>query len=66
MNARRIISACVVAVFLFFIAAYLLRPSVAPQGQPPLITLSRQNFASFQNAFDSNSGPRLLLLLSPT
>ena len=41
--------------------------AVAPPGQQAVVSLSNQNFAAFQQAFDADTGaPRLVLLLSPT
>ena len=57
----------VAAVLVLLAVAYLWRPSVAPPGQEPLVTLSNANFDGFQNAFDGDFDvPRLVLLLSPT
>jgi hypothetical protein len=48
-------------------AAYLWMGSAVPPGQEPLATLTRSNFAAFEDSFDrSADGPRLILLLSPT
>jgi hypothetical protein len=57
----------VLAAFVLFAADYFLQPGVAPPGQQAVVSLSNQNFATFQQAFDADTGvPRLVLLLSPT
>ncbi|MBZ5624068.1 MAG: hypothetical protein LAQ69_36020 [Acidobacteriia bacterium] len=49
------------------VAAAYLRPSVAPPGQPALLTLNPANFREFEAAFDAHPDqPRLVLLFSPT
>ncbi len=40
---------------------------LTPPGQPPLVSLARQNLSSFAATFDSaRAVPRILLFLSPT
>jgi hypothetical protein len=64
---RRAIIAGVVAVLLLVAAAYVWGPSSAPPGQPPLFTLSPENFSEFETAFGADTSvPRVVLLLSPT
>lgn len=49
------------------IAAYFLLPSHTPAPQPPMETLSAENFSDFLSAFNNDtSETRLVLLLSPT
>lgn len=41
--------------------------SSAPEGQPPLVEISQQNYAGFRDAFNAAAGePRIIALLSPT
>ena len=55
------------AGLLAAVAAVYLRPSVAPPGQPAMLTLNPTNFTEFEAAFDAHPDqPRLVLLLSPT
>jgi hypothetical protein len=57
----------VLAGLVLFAADYFLQPGVAPPGQPAVVSLSNQNFATFQQAFDADTTvPRLVLMLSPT
>ena len=64
---RKAIIAGVAAALLLLVAAYLWGPSSVPQGQPPLLTLTAENFSEFETAFDSDTSvPRVVLLLSPT
>jgi hypothetical protein len=64
---RKAIIAGVVAALLLSVAAYLWSPSSVPQGQPPLLTLTAATVSEFETAFDADSsGPRVVLLLSPT
>lgn len=64
---RKAIIAGVMAVLLLLAAAYFWGPSSAPQGQPPLLTLTAENFSEFETAFDGDSSVlRVVLLLSPT
>ena len=66
MKPKRIIIVTLSAA-LVLLAWYLWGPTSVPPGQEPLTVLSEQNFAQFQNAFDSaGDAPRLVLLLSPT
>lgn len=51
----------------FLLGWYLWGPSGTPPGQPPLTSLSQENFRQLARDFNSASGgPRLVLLLSPT
>ena len=46
---------------------YLWGPAGTPPGQPPLTSLSPQNFKQLTSQFDQAAGDeRLVLLLSPT
>ncbi len=46
---------------------YFWGSSRTPKGQPPLVSLTPENFAQFTQEFNSASDrPRLVLLLSPT
>jgi hypothetical protein len=57
----------VAAVFVLVTAVYLWGPGTTPLGQPPVVTLSKANFAEFEKAFDAEADvPRLVFLLSPT
>ena len=67
MKPKRIIIVTLSAALVLLLAWYLWGPTSVPPGQEPLTVLSEQNFAQFQNAFDSaGDAPRLVLLLSPT
>ena len=67
MKTRRIIIVTLPAALVLLLAWYLWGPTSMPPGQEPLTVLSEQNFAQFQNAFNSaDDAPRLVLLLSPT
>jgi len=58
------LAVCVLVLLAIF---YLWGPSAVPQGQEPLLTLSRASLNDFQKAFDAQiDGPRMILLLSPT
>ncbi|HKU19378.1 MAG TPA: hypothetical protein VJQ50_00090, partial [Terriglobales bacterium] len=51
----------------FLLVWYLWGPAGTPPGQPPLTSLSQENFEQLARDFNSASGgPRLVLLLSPT
>jgi hypothetical protein len=64
---RKTIILGMTAILLLLVAAYFWGPSSVPPGQPPLLTLTPENFGEFQAAFDADiSAPRLVLLLSPT
>ncbi len=64
---RRTIIVGMAAILLLLVAASFWGPSSVPQGQPPLLTLTPENFGEFQVAFDADtSAPQLVLLLSPT
>jgi len=64
---QRAITVVAAVALVMMAAVYLRRPSSAPPGQPPLVTLSSVNFSEFETAFDADAdGARLLLLLSPT
>lgn len=55
------------AIIAALIAAYFLLPSRTPPPQPPMETLSANNFPDFLNAFNKDTSEvRLVLLLSPT
>jgi hypothetical protein len=46
---------------------YLWKPGAVPGGQPPLVSLSSENFPQLRAAFNNASGNiRIVLLLSPT
>ena len=63
---RALILAAAVAVALFTYE-FLWPPGHAPRGQQPVVSLSKGNFAAFQQAFDEDPAtPHLFLLLSPT
>jgi len=48
-------------------ASYVARPGRTPTGQPPLVSLSLQNLASFKEAFNATGAQtRLIAFLSPT
>lgn len=56
-----------VCVLLLPAIFHLWGPSSVPQGQEPLVTLSRSSISDFQKVFDAQTdGPRMVLLLSPT
>ena len=56
-----------VCVLLLLAIFQFWGPSSVPQGQEPLVTLSRSNISDFQKAFDAQTdGARMVLLLSPT
>ncbi len=64
---KKQIAILLLAAFVLFAADYFFQPGVAPPGQQAVVSLSNQNFATFQQAFDAEpSIPRLVLLLSPT
>ncbi len=64
---RQILFPVVLAILLLLAGVYFWGPSTAPQGQPPLASLSDANFNEFETAFDAAAdSPRLVLLLSPT
>lgn len=64
---KRIVIAGMAGILLLLLAAYFWGPSSVPQGQPPLLTLTPENFDEFESAFDGDSdASRLVLLLSPT
>jgi hypothetical protein len=57
----------VVAAIAVFLGWYLWGSGATPAGQPPLTSLSRENFAQLTSSFDQSAGQtRLVLLLSPT
>ncbi|HEV2342008.1 MAG TPA: hypothetical protein VGS15_09435 [Candidatus Acidoferrales bacterium] len=65
MKKRILLGAATVVAAL--IAAYFLLPSHTPPPQPPMETLSAENFSDFLGAFNNDtSETRLVLLLSPT
>jgi hypothetical protein len=67
MKTRAISAAAVALVVLVLAMAHLWGPSTAPAGQPPLLTLTSENFTEFSAAFDAGADvPRMLVLLSPT
>ena len=67
MKKNRLIIFVAGLVVVLSWAGYLWRPGSAPQGQESLVSLSDQNFAEFEKAFDEGADvPRLVLLLSPT
>jgi len=64
---RRILFIAIPVVLVLLAGLYFWGPSLAPEGQPPLLELSSSNFGEFQSAFDAGTNsPRLVLLLSPT
>jgi hypothetical protein len=67
MTRKVAIRLAICVVLLLAIAFYLRRPSAAPAGQEPLLTLSSANISDFQKWFDAQADDlRLILLLSPT
>ena len=61
------ILASAVVVALLVAWWYFWGPSSVPTGQPPLVTLTPENFAQLQARFnDSSDGVRVVVLLSPT
>ena len=65
MKKRILLRAATVVAAL--IASYFLLPSHTPAPQPPMETLSAENFSDFLSAFNNDtSEARLVLLLSPT
>lgn len=64
---NKLIVILVLIAFVLAAADYFLQPGVAPPGQQPVVSLSKANFAPFEQAFDADPAtPRLVLLLSPT
>ncbi|HLM99896.1 MAG TPA: hypothetical protein VK335_11465 [Bryobacteraceae bacterium] len=54
-------------VILLVLLIYVYAGSQAPQGQPPLQTLTVQNISEIRNQFNAaKDDVRVLLLLSPT
>ena len=67
MTRKVAIRLAICIILLLAIAFYLRRPSAAPVGQEPLLTLSSANISDFQKWFDARADDlRLILLLSPT
>lgn len=67
MNRPAFWVALAAAAAAFFLGAYLWLPASTPVGQPPLTRITAQNAGEFAAAFAAApSGPRLVLLLSPT
>jgi len=59
--------AVIAVVVVFVISWYFWGWSRPPLSQPPLTSLSTDNFTQFRQAFDqATDRPRLVLLLSPT
>jgi hypothetical protein len=55
------------AILFVLMAWYFFSPSVTPAPQPPLVQLSAQNFSTFSQSFDRDTGNvHLVLLVSPT
>jgi hypothetical protein len=64
---RKLAIGLAVCALLLLAIFHLWGPSSVPQGQEPLVTLSRSSINDFQKAFDAQTdGPRMILLLSPT
>ena len=52
---------------LVAIGWYLWGPAKTPDGQPPLVALTPENFDEFQTQFnEASDSARVVLLLSPT
>ena len=67
MTSKRVVFLIFGAALLALLYWYLWGPTTTPAGQPALVTLSNNNFAAFESAFDDAADvPRLLVLLSPT
>jgi hypothetical protein len=65
--SRRLLPAAVLLAIVAASSWQVWGPTHAPIPQPPLETLTTQNFSGFGNAFDNAAGDvRLILLLSPT
>ena len=52
--------------FALSVGWYCWGPERTPPGQPPLTSLTADNFNKFKSDFNSASEVRLVLLLSPT
>jgi hypothetical protein len=64
---RKLAIGLAVCVLLLLAISHFWGPSSVPQGQEPLVTLSRSSISDFQKAFDAETdGLRMVLLLSPT
>jgi len=67
MRARTLLAALVILSLAAALGGYLWTPGRTPAGQPPLVTLTVAAVQEFVAAFDAApSGPRILLLVSPT
>ncbi len=67
MNRQTKVALVLAGAALLLIAAWYVRGSYTPSGQPPLTVLGQGNLNQFHAAFDTGAGvPRLLLLFSPT
>ena len=67
MRRKFALSLAAVALIFLLAAWYLWGSRRAPQGQPPLLSLTQSNVDQFRNDFDAaGDNTRLLVLLSPT
>ncbi len=67
MKRRKAYVPLFAAALLLLAMVWLRHSSVVPAGQPPLLTLSTENFSRFAMAPDAPGSPPLLVLLfSPT
>jgi len=61
------IVALLFVVMLFALAWYFYRGASVPIQQPPLVSLTQENFDQLRTAFNAATGEvRIVLLLSPT
>jgi hypothetical protein len=64
---RKYLAGAAAAAILLLLLIYVYGGSQAPQGQPPLQTLTAQNISEIRNHFNAaRDDVRILLLLSPT
>jgi hypothetical protein len=64
---RKYLAGAAAAAILFILLFYVYGGSQAPQGQPPLQTITAQNISEIRNQFNmAKDDVRVLLLLSPT
>lgn len=64
---RKYLAGGAAIMFLILLLIYANGRGHTPEGQPPLQTLTVQNFSEIRNQFNAaNDDVRVLLLLSPT
>ena len=65
-RSRLVVLACLI-VLLAGLAYYFYGGGTVPSGQPPLVVLKADNFATLQQEFNGAQGTtRLFVLMSPT